>query len=66
MNDISKISVERVMIEIAALSSPAATPGECHSRMMEINGMARQFLRLVHSSRQRHYNRRPSIHEVSK
>ena len=65
MTDLNKISVERILIEIAALSSPAATPGECHSRMIEINGIARQFLRLVHSSRQRHHNRRP-LYEVQK
>lgn len=54
-----KHSVERTMREIAALSAPCNSLPEYHSRMMQINGMTREWLRLVNTSNQRHPNRRP-------
>jgi len=51
-------SLQRTIEEIAALSTPCATPGEYHSRMMQINGIARQWLRLVNTATGRYPNRR--------
>ena len=59
------VSVERTMREIAALSVPSSSVGEYHSRMAQINGMARMWLQLVNGQNERHHNRRPLM-EVQK
>ena len=46
-------SLERTMREIAALSAPCTSPAEMHSRLMQINGMARQWLRLAEAAKTR-------------